>query len=350
LLSGRPAQAFGCFQSALLLFHRQPRIWLRLGESCVAQHVLAQKQRERDKQQPQLSPMVAAAGGMGGNRCLVLPLRSEGLSVFGGSDSAAYDDSPLAPDSGEWRTPSLTLGIKCLRNALQLCEAQLSSVAAADYATLQASASQGLLTPSEELALQLHLVLRLSLLQLAWCALLQDDYVQALHCAAQLLTDDCPANLKLYAHLYMADAMCHLNRTTEALEHLALALQIGEISNVASCGADTSFGDGDIDAVDNPYSPFGSSPRAGLQESSSKPTGAVAAARAILFANLATVHVLRDEMKPAMQYVQQALSMQPNSQQALVCLVYLELRSGNTESAVDIVKKQRVPSGFKHDD
>jgi len=52
----------------------------------------------------------------------------------------------------------------------------------------------------------------------------------------------------------------------------------------------------------------------------------------------------------AMQYVQQALSMQPNSQQALVCLVYLELRSGNTESAVDIVKKQRVPSGFKHDD
>ena len=45
--------------------------------------------------------------------------------------------------------------------------------------------------------------------------------------------------------------------------------------------------------------------------------------------------------------VQQALAIQPDSRQALLCLVYLELRSGNTERAVDILKKQRATNGAK---
>lgn len=93
---------------------------------------------------------------------------------------------------------------------------------------------------------------------------------------------------RLYAHLYTCDALCHLNRSSEALEHLAAAMQLGELSSVASCsGGDASASDGDLDSIRNPYSPVWS-PTAGT----SKPPGAIAA-RAILYTNLATVHVLQ---------------------------------------------------------
>ena len=192
--------------------------------------------------------------------------------------------------------------------------------------------------------MQLHLVQRLSLLHLAWCALLQEDYVQALDCSNPLLKDDCPPNLKLYAHLYTADAMCHLNRSTEALEHLAAAMQLGEICSVVGFSGEATPADGELDPIRNPYSPVWSAPPPGTQQQpATKPPGAVAS-RAILYANLATVHVLRQDTQQATQYVQQALTIQPDSRQALLCLVYLEIQSGNTERAVDILKKQRVPN------
>lgn len=250
----------------------------------------------------------------------------------------------MSPEASDAASPSLAFGVKCLRNALQLCESQLGSIATADFAALQVSASHGSLSPTEELALQLQLVVRLSLLQLSWCALLQDDYVQALHCATQLLTDDCPANLKVYAHLYTADAMCHLNRSAEAQEHLVQALQLGELSSVASCTGDAAASDSDLEPVRNPYSPVWSPPPTGAQQQpASKPPEAVAA-RAVLYANMAAVYALRDDIKSAMQHVQQALAIQPDSRQALVCLVYLELHQGNTERAVDLLKKQRAPA------
>ena len=195
LFSGRPEQAFSSFHAALHLYHRQPRIWLRLGEACVAQHVLEREQQQKEQQRPQLSPLIGSAAGSGESRRLVLPVNSEQLDER--PEAPPSEDPPMA-EAAPSVTPSPTLayGIKCLRNALQLCEAQVRSVATADYSALQTSSSQGTLTSSEELALQMHIVLRLSLLQLSWCALLQDDYVQGLHCSTQLLTDDCPANIK----------------------------------------------------------------------------------------------------------------------------------------------------------
>lgn len=55
--------------------------------------------------------------------------------------------------------------------------------------------------------------------------------MQAIHHSSQLLTDDCSPNIKLYAHLYTADALCHLNRSAEAVDHLAQAMQLGEVNH-----------------------------------------------------------------------------------------------------------------------
>lgn len=309
----------------------------------MAQHVLTREQKLRQKEQPQLSPLVGTAAGKGENRRLVLPLDAEARAVFGATEPLAAEEPPMS-ETCEAATPCLAYGIKCLKNALQLCEAQLRTVATADYSALQVSASQGTLSPSEEVEVQLHLVQRLSQLQLAWCALLQDDYVQALDYSNPLLKDDCPPNLKLYAHLYTADALCHLNRSAEALEHLAAAMQLGEILSVATCSGEAAPADGELESIRNPYSAVWSAPAPGSQQQpATKPPGAVAS-RAILYANLATVHLLRQDTQQAMQYVQQALAIQPDSRQALLCLVYLELAAGNTDRAVDVLKKQRVPN------
>lgn len=52
------------------------------------------------------------------------------------------DEVPFS-EAGEPSAPTLAYGIKCLRNALQLCELQLSSITTADYAALQAQAVRG---------------------------------------------------------------------------------------------------------------------------------------------------------------------------------------------------------------
>ena len=65
--------------------------------------------------------------------------------------------------------------------------------------------------------------------------------------------------------------------------------------------------------------------------------------RAVLYTNLATVHVLQGDLKQAAQCTQRALALQPDCRQARLCLVYLELRGGNTAAAVDILQRQRLP-------
>ena len=103
-------------------------------------------------------------------------------------------------------------------------------------------------------------------------------------------------------------------------------MKLGELSSVVTCsGSDASGGDGDLDSIRNPYSPVWAPAASSIGVS--KPPGAMSA-RAILYTNLATVHLLRGDRKQATQYVEQALSLQPDSRQALLCLVYLELQSG----------------------
>ncbi len=40
LITGKPDLAFQSFQEVALLYYKSPAVWLRLGESCVAAHVL----------------------------------------------------------------------------------------------------------------------------------------------------------------------------------------------------------------------------------------------------------------------------------------------------------------------
>jgi tetratricopeptide (TPR) repeat protein len=39
LLTGNPELAFKCYQESSLLYYKQPKLWLRLAECCIAYHV-----------------------------------------------------------------------------------------------------------------------------------------------------------------------------------------------------------------------------------------------------------------------------------------------------------------------
>ena len=337
LFSARPEQAFGAFHEALQLLHRQPRIWLRVGESCVATHVqqanAAQAQRQHDGL---TSALVASTIGRGSSRRLVLPTEELAADEPVAEGEVAVEGAHATASAPAPPSPTLAYGVKCFRNALLLCEA---SALLGDHAALARSSAQGTLTPSEELALGLHAVQRLAMLQLSWCALTQADFAPALSWARALLgADDAAPSLKFYAHLYAAAALCELNRAAEAQQHLLDAMRLGDADAAqpqppAAESPPAAEGDS-VAALRNPYSPVPQSAQAASH----------AAARAVLHANLATVHVVQGDLAQASQCAHKALELQPDSRNALLCLVYLEIRAGNLDAAREILTKHVVPS------
>ena len=332
LLSARPEQAFASFQEALHLFHRQPRAWLRVGEACAAAHIQQMQAAQAARQESDVSPLVSSSVGRGSSRRLMAPVEEptgategaepppEGEVAAEGTHATASAPAPPAP--------TLAYGVKCFRNALLLCEA---SGQLGDYAALALSSAQGTLTAAGEISLGLHAVQRLALLQLSWCALTQGDHEQALSWSTALLAlDDVPSNLKFYACMYAANALCYLSRSAEALPHLTEALQLGEAAPPES---PPSAAEGEVASVRNPYSAVPQTAHAAGQ----------AVARSMLHTNLATVHILSGDLKQASQCAQKALELQPSSRNALICLVYLEIRGGNLEAARQIMTKQVVP-------
>lgn len=356
LFLGRPEAAFTSLMVALDLLHSQPRLWLRLGEACVGAHVQQQTQQQASAGVPSVSSLVSSLGHGaargGGGRSRYLLLRTDGPVAAGKADAGPPSEEETQADSGGATigspaapAPTLAFGLKCLRNALLLCGVQLgsaglASVTAAEYAALLQSSANGTLSTAEELTLQLHSVQRLALLHLAYVSLSLGDAVPALSWASQLLAyEACPPSLKVHAHLYACDALCQLNRTAEALDHLTAALELNEpLSSVASwSGSDTApAADGEgLDSVRNPYS--------SMAQHSAGGAGREGSERATLYTNLAVVHVLRGDAPQATGYVRRALEEQPSCRQALLCCVYLELQAGRTEVAVEILKKQRAP-------
>uniref|UniRef100_A0A7S0LQM2 CCR4-NOT transcription complex subunit 10 n=1 Tax=Coccolithus braarudii TaxID=221442 RepID=A0A7S0LQM2_9EUKA len=344
LLSGKPEQAYSSFQVALLLLHRQPRLWLRLGETCMAVHV--QQEAQQRVQQEGRGTAKHVVVGQGKARHLVLPARTDRMvdpSPVAEEAAPPPAEAASSASAAADASPSLAYGIKCLRNSLLLCETQRTARSSAEYSVLVAANALGTLTLSEEYSLQLYTIQWLALLQLSWCCLVQEDYLQAHVWATQLLKQSaCASTLKVFAHLYACDALCHLSRSAEAEGHIEAALQLGDSlaaiagggSASAANGSEASVQEGDIGCVRNPYTAL--SP--GLE------LAGTSASRSVLYANLAAVHILQGDLEHATQCTQQALGLQPQQRSALLCLAYLELRNGNTEAALHIIKRQRLPA------
>lgn len=135
-----------------------------------------------------------------------------------------------------------------------------------------------------------------------------------------------------HAHLYACDALCHLDRSSDAEAHAREALTLVDALGGVVSTVEAPSGEGsDVEPVRNPY-----------YEREATSLGSGKSPAADMYANLASVQVLRGDIGQAHAFVSQALSLDPTCRTALTVLVYLNLREGRVSAALDMLKKQRL--------
>uniref|UniRef100_A0A673Z2A0 CCR4-NOT transcription complex subunit 10 n=1 Tax=Salmo trutta TaxID=8032 RepID=A0A673Z2A0_SALTR len=181
--------------------------------------------------------------------------------------------------------------------------------------------------PSSPLRKQEVENLRCSLLACsAYVALVLGDNLMALNHAEKLLHQTkLSGSLKFLGHLYAAEALISLDRISEAIGHL----NPENITDV-SMGVLSSEQD-----------------QAGKQTPLCYPS-TVSSARSIMLFNLGSAYCLRSEYEKARKCLHQAASMVNTKEippEAILLAVYLELQNGNTQLALQIIKRnQLLPS------
>ena len=227
-----------------------------------------------------------------------------------------------------------------------------------------------------------------ALVSLAYVSLCLDDPLSSLSAATDLLhvREVTPGNRYL-AHTYAAEALCMLNRPHQAEKHLSPSL-VSEENNpderqagrggaaaaatakaaaevAAAGGGGGGFGPGGGPGGANGYRNFQTS---GGRGQFSVFSGSCVSdhSKCILYCNLAGALLaqvtsplsplpwnnpltscrhrnlsLQDKLQQAQALITQALEAMPSAAPALMALTYLELRKGNTEAALQLLKSRR---------
>ncbi|TNN02093.1 hypothetical protein fugu_009580 [Takifugu bimaculatus] len=130
-------------------------------------------------------------------------------------------------------------------------------------------------------------------------------------------------SLKFLGHLYAAEALISLDRISDAIAHL----NPENVSDV-SMGVLTSEQDQGSDKGDEPVESI-----------------AVTSARAMMLFNLGSAYCLRSEYEKARKCLNQAATMVNTREippEAILLGVYLELQNGNTQLALQIIKRNQL--------
>ncbi|KAM4735625.1 CCR4-NOT transcription complex subunit 10 isoform 1-T1 [Anableps anableps] len=344
LHAARPLAAFECLMEAVQVYHSNPRLWLRLAECCISANKGGSEQES--KSLPSKKGIVQSVIGQGYHRKIVLASQSSQNSNYSEGQSAAI---PVA---------SMEFAAICLRNALLLLpEHQQQDTKAADNSSKNSSQSGSTensgsensdpcsgkslegdkffaASPSSPLRKQEVENLRCSILACsAYVALALGDNLMALHHAEKLLHQTkVSGSLKFLGHLYAAEALISLDRISDAITHLSPE----NVSDV-SVGVLSSEQDQAHEKGDEPIEPSKKMP---LCYPSS-----VMTARAMMLFNLGSAYCLRSEYEKARKCLHQAASMMNSKEippEAILLGVYLELQNGNTQLALQIIKRNQL--------
>uniref|UniRef100_A0A4W5MKZ7 CCR4-NOT transcription complex subunit 10 n=1 Tax=Hucho hucho TaxID=62062 RepID=A0A4W5MKZ7_9TELE len=344
---GRPLAAFDCLMDAVQVYHSNPGLWLRLAECCIAANKGSLEQD--NKGLPSKKGIVQAIVGQGYHRKIILASQSTQNTIYSDGQSAAI---PVA---------SMEFAAICLRNGLVLLPDHQQQETKAENGPKTPSHSGSTesgsensdacsgkgqegdkflsAAPSSPLRKQEVENLRCSLLACsAYVALVLGDNLMALNHAEKLLHQTkLSGSLKFLGHLYAAEALISLDRISEAIGHL----NPENVTDV-SLGVLTSEQDQDS-SVDRVCCV----PTAGKQTPLCYPS-TVSSARAMMLFNLGSAYCLRSEYEKARKCLHQAASMVNTKEippEAILLAVYLELQNGNTQLALQIIKRnQLLPS------
>ncbi|XP_005278756.2 CCR4-NOT transcription complex subunit 10 isoform X7 [Chrysemys picta bellii] len=349
---GRPLAAFECLIEAVQVYHSNPRLWLRLAECCIAANKGTSEQETKGL--PSKKGIVQSIVGQGYHRKIVLASQSIQNVVYNDGQSSAI---PVA---------SMEFAAICLRNALLLLPEdqqepkqengsktnnQLGGNAENNESNEACSSKSHEgdkfipAPPSSPLRKQELENLRCSILACsAYVALALGDNLMALNHADKLLQQPkLSGSLKFLGHLYAAEALISLDRISDAITHLnpenVTDVSLGISSNEQDQGSDKGENE--------------------VMESSGKQTpqcypSSVTSARTMMLFNLGSAYCLRSEYDKARKCLHQAASLIHPKEippEAILLAVYLELQNGNTQLALQIIKRnQLLPSVKTHTD
>ncbi|KAG6589827.1 CCR4-NOT transcription complex subunit 10, partial [Cucurbita argyrosperma subsp. sororia] len=400
LACGKPFLAARCFQKASLIFYNRPLLWLRLAECCLmaSEKGLLKNNNLADSDRSDIKVHVV---GMGRWRQLVL---EDKTSKNGCAYSSGREDEHFSIE-GQPKL-SITLARQCLSNALYLLnrsETSFSHSVLASNSTLEerdhptevaasrryyknlhcidskASAAtlgssqmnangdtkeqkgatiqelvQNSLSYYEDISRRENVLIKQALLaDLAYVELKLGNPLRALTIARSLM--ELPGCYKVYTflgHVYAAEALCLLNRPKEAIEYLLYYLSGGTDFKLPfgqeNCELFRIDGVADIEGVN------GGSTTAANTSSREELHGfkflRPEEARGVLFANFATVLALQGDLEQAQQFISEALSIIPNSPEATLTAVYIDLAIGKSQEAFSKLKQcscvRFLPSGL----
>ncbi|XP_028326017.1 CCR4-NOT transcription complex subunit 10 isoform X3 [Gouania willdenowi] len=339
---GRPLAAFECLMEAVQVYHSNPRLWLRLAECSISANKRGGEQETKGL--PCKKGIVQSVVGQGFHRKIVLVSQSTQNSIYSEGQSAAI---PVA---------SLEFAAICLRNALLLLpenqqqdKTENGSKSSSQPGSTESGSEnsdtcsgKGLeaekfvsAAPSSPMRKQEVENLRCSILACsAYVALALGDNLMALNHAEKLLHRfKVSGSFKFLGHLYAAEALISLDKISDAIAHL----NPENISDV-SMGVLNSEQDQGCDKGDEPAE------TSGKQMPLCYPSS-VTSARAMMLFNLGSAYCLRSEYDKARKCLHQAASM-VNSRdvppEAILLGVYLELQNGNTQLALQIIKRNQL--------
>ncbi|XP_062364969.1 CCR4-NOT transcription complex subunit 10 isoform X4 [Cinclus cinclus] len=304
---GRPLAAFECLIEAVQVYHSNPRLWLRIAECCIAANKGTSEQETKGL--PSKKGIVQSIVGQGYHRKIVLASQSIQNVVYNDGQSSAI---PVA---------SMEFAAICLRNALLLLPEDQQEPKQENIS--KTSNQLGGNTENAESSE----ACRCSILACsAYVALALGDNLMALNHADKLLQQPkLSGSLKFLGHLYAAEALISLDRISDAITHL-------NPENVTDVSLGISSNEQD---------------QAGKQTPQCYPSS-VTSARTMMLFNLGSAYCLRSEYDKARKCLHQAASLIHPKEippEAILLAVYLELQNGNTQLALQIIKRnQLLPS------
>ncbi|XP_078007348.1 CCR4-NOT transcription complex subunit 10 isoform X5 [Phascolarctos cinereus] len=305
---GRPLAAFECLIEAVQVYHSNARLWLRLAECCIAANKGTSEQETKGL--PSKKGIVQSIVGQGYHRKIVLASQSIQNAVYNDGQSSAI---PVA---------SVEFAAICLRNALLLLpeDQQDPKQENGSKASHQMGGGAENAESQETCSSKSHD---------------GDKFIPAP--PSSPLRKQELENLRFLGHLYAAEALISLDRISDAITHLnpenVTDVSLGISSNEQDQGSDK----GENEAMES----------SGKQTPQCYPSS-VTSARTMMLFNLGSAYCLRSEYDKARKCLHQAASMIHPKEippEAILLAVYLELQNGNTQLALQIIKRnQLLPS------
>ncbi|XP_073930170.1 CCR4-NOT transcription complex subunit 10 isoform X7 [Castor canadensis] len=325
---GRPLAAFECLIEAVQVYHANPRLWLRLAECCIAANKGTSEQETKGL--PSKKGIVQSIVGQGYHRKIVLASQSIQNTVYNKSHDG--DKFIPAPPSSPLRKQELE-NLKHLRPNRGH---RTSNEKKQFYVTLLYLPFQGGPTLDHHNSTCTRKHIWCSILACsAYVALALGDNLMALNHADKLLQQPkLSGSLKFLGHLYAAEALISLDRISDAITHLnpenVTDVSLGISSNEQDQGSDK----GENEAMES----------SGKRAPQCYPSS-VSSARTVMLFNLGSAYCLRSEYDKARKCLHQAASMIHPKEvppEAILLAVYLELQNGNTQLALQIIKRNQL--------